>query len=138
MLRLTDQQLKHLSLKRTALLVTASLPGSAPAAEQVGAELPFSPGLYADQAEILLSNHYTSSEVKVFGAMELLEQLEVSGEQGEAKAPGGPGGGEGQLQPRSPGCLSEMRAGLDTLHHSFSQSRVNVSRRSVVKSCPTL
>ncbi|KAB0356083.1 hypothetical protein FD754_000239 [Muntiacus muntjak] len=77
MLRLTDQQLKHLSLKRTALLVTASLPGSPAPAEQAGAEVPFSPGLYADQAEILLSNHYTSSEVKVFGAMEVLEHLEV-------------------------------------------------------------
>ncbi|ELR54201.1 Nuclear pore membrane glycoprotein 210, partial [Bos mutus] len=71
------RQLKHLSLKRTALLVTASLPGSPSPAEQVGAEVPFSPGLYADQAEILLSNHYTSSEVKVFGAMEVLEHLEV-------------------------------------------------------------
>ncbi|KAF4023798.1 hypothetical protein G4228_016057 [Cervus hanglu yarkandensis] len=77
MLQLTDQQLKHLSLKRTALLVTASLPGSPSPAEQVGAEVPFSPGLYADQAEILLSNHYSSSEVKVFGAMEVLEHLEV-------------------------------------------------------------
>ncbi|DAA16796.1 TPA: nucleoporin 210 [Bos taurus] len=77
MLPLTERQLKHLSLKRTALLVTASLPGSPSPAEQVGAEVPFSPGLYADQAEILLSNHYTSSEVKVFGAMEVLEHLEV-------------------------------------------------------------
>lgn len=77
MLRLTDKQLKHLSLKRTALLVTPSLPGSHFSGEQVGAEVPFSPGLYTDQAEILLSNHYTSSEVKVFGAMEVLENLEV-------------------------------------------------------------
>lgn len=77
--RLTDKQLKHLSMKKTALLVTASLLGSHFSGEQVGAEVPFSPGLYADQAEILLSNHYTSSEVKVFGAMEILESLEVSG-----------------------------------------------------------
>uniref|UniRef100_A0A452F5S9 Nucleoporin 210 n=1 Tax=Capra hircus TaxID=9925 RepID=A0A452F5S9_CAPHI len=77
MLPLTDRQLKHLSLKRTALLVTASLLGSPSPMEQVGAEVPFSPGLYADQAKILLSNHYTSSEVKVFGAMEVLEHLEV-------------------------------------------------------------
>ncbi|KAJ8786249.1 hypothetical protein J1605_006469 [Eschrichtius robustus] len=77
MLRLTDKQLRHLSLKRTALLVTPSLPGSHFSGEQVGAEVPFSPGLYTDQAEILLSNHYTSSEVKVFGAMEVLENLEV-------------------------------------------------------------
>ncbi|XP_036893348.1 nuclear pore membrane glycoprotein 210 [Sturnira hondurensis] len=75
--RLTDKQLKHLSMKKTALLVTASLLGSHFSGEQVGAEVPFSPGLYTDQAEILLSNHYTSSEVKVFGAMEVLENLEV-------------------------------------------------------------
>ncbi|KAM5333339.1 nuclear pore membrane glycoprotein 210 [Glossophaga mutica] len=75
--RLTDKQLKHLSMKKTALLVTASLLGSHFSGEQVGAEVPFSPGLYADQAEILLSNHYTSSEVKVFGAVEVLENLEV-------------------------------------------------------------
>lgn len=76
--RLTDKQQKLLSMKKTVLLVTASLLGSHLSGEQVGAEVPFSPGLYADQAEILLSNHYTSSEVKVFGAMEILENLEVS------------------------------------------------------------
>ncbi|XP_004581422.2 nuclear pore membrane glycoprotein 210 [Ochotona princeps] len=75
--RLTDKQQRHLSLKKTALVVTASLPGSHSSTEQVGAEVPFSPGLYADQAEIFLSNHYTSSEVKVFGAVEVLESLEV-------------------------------------------------------------
>ncbi|XP_006749073.1 nuclear pore membrane glycoprotein 210 [Leptonychotes weddellii] len=75
--RLTDKQLKHLSMKKTALLVTASIPGIHIPGEHVGTEVPFSPGLYTDQAEILLSNHYTSSEVKVFGAMEILENLEV-------------------------------------------------------------
>lgn len=79
MLRLADMQLKHLSTKTTTLVVTASLPGSHFSLEQVGAEVPFSPGLYADQTEILLSNHYTSSEVKVFGAAETLESLEVRG-----------------------------------------------------------
>ncbi|KAM7132898.1 nuclear pore membrane glycoprotein 210 isoform 2-T2 [Molossus nigricans] len=75
--RLTDKQLKQLSVQRTVLLVTAALPGSHFSGEQVAAEVPFSPGLYADQAEILLSNHYPSSEVKVFGAVDVLEQLEV-------------------------------------------------------------
>ncbi|KAM6215538.1 nuclear pore membrane glycoprotein 210 [Rhynchocyon petersi] len=76
MRRLTDKQQKHLSLKKTALVVTASLAGTF-SGEQVGTEVPFSPGLYADKAEILLSNHYPSSEVKVFGAVEILENLEV-------------------------------------------------------------
>ncbi|XP_058422644.1 nuclear pore membrane glycoprotein 210-like isoform X2 [Diceros bicornis minor] len=75
--RLTDKQLRHLSTKTTALVVTASIPGSAFSGEQVGAEVPLSPGLYADQAGILLSNQHTSSEVKVFGAVEILENLEV-------------------------------------------------------------
>lgn len=66
-------------MKKTALVVTASILGGHFSGEQVGAEVPFSPGLYADQAEILLSNHHTSSEVKVFGAGEILESLEVSG-----------------------------------------------------------
>lgn len=76
--RLTDKQLKHLSMKKTSLAVTASILSSHTSVEKVGAEVPFSPGLYANQAEILLSNHYTSSEVKVFGAVEILENLEVS------------------------------------------------------------
>lgn len=78
MRRLTDKQLKHLNMKKTSLAVTASIPSSYTSVEKVGAEVPFSPGLYANQAEILLSNHYTSSEVKVFGAVESLENLEVS------------------------------------------------------------
>lgn len=76
--RLTDKQLKHLNMKKTSLAVTASIPSSHTSVEKVGAEVPFSPGLYANQAEILLSNHYTSSEVKIFGAVEILENLEVS------------------------------------------------------------
>ncbi|XP_072454357.1 nuclear pore membrane glycoprotein 210 isoform X2 [Notamacropus eugenii] len=75
--RLTDKQLKHLSMRKTALLVTASLQDSHFSGEQISAEVPFNPGLYADQTEILLSNHYMSSEVKIFGAMEILENLEV-------------------------------------------------------------
>ncbi|XP_058144859.1 nuclear pore membrane glycoprotein 210 [Dasypus novemcinctus] len=75
--RLTDKQLKHLSTRSTALVVTGSLPGSRFSGEQAGAEVPFSPGLYADQPEILLSNQDTSSEVKVFGATETLEDLQV-------------------------------------------------------------
>lgn len=76
--RLTDKQLKHLNMKKTSLAVTASMPSSRTSVEKVGAEVPFSPGLYANQAEILLSNHYPSSEVKIFGAVEILENLEVS------------------------------------------------------------
>uniref|UniRef100_A0A663MMQ2 Nucleoporin 210 n=1 Tax=Athene cunicularia TaxID=194338 RepID=A0A663MMQ2_ATHCN len=59
--RLTDKQLKHLSMSKT----------------QISTEVPFNPGFYADQTEMLLSNHYTSSDVKIFGATEILDTLEV-------------------------------------------------------------
>ncbi|XP_044881226.1 nuclear pore membrane glycoprotein 210 [Mauremys mutica] len=75
--RLTDKQLKHLSMSKTALLVTASIQGSHFSGEQISAEVPFNPGFYADQTEILLSNHYTSSDLKIFGATEILDKLEV-------------------------------------------------------------
>lgn len=76
--RLTDKQLKHLSMSKTVLRVTASIQGSHISAEQIGTEVPFNPGFYADQTEMLLSNHYTSSDVKIFGATEILDTLEVS------------------------------------------------------------
>uniref|UniRef100_A0A452UK68 Nucleoporin 210 n=1 Tax=Ursus maritimus TaxID=29073 RepID=A0A452UK68_URSMA len=65
---LTDTQLRHLSMKKTPLLVTASIAGSRVPGEHVGAEVPFSPGLYTDQAEILLSNHYTTRQAEVGAA----------------------------------------------------------------------
>ncbi|KAK2534436.1 Nup210 [Columba livia] len=73
---LTDKQLKHLSTSKAALSVTASVQGPF-SGEQISAEVPFSPGLYADQTEMVLSNRYTSSDVKIFGATEILDTLEV-------------------------------------------------------------
>uniref|UniRef100_A0A7M4FRR3 Nucleoporin 210 n=1 Tax=Crocodylus porosus TaxID=8502 RepID=A0A7M4FRR3_CROPO len=46
--------------------------------EQISTEVPFNPGFYADQTEIVLSNHYISSDMKIFGATEILNNLEVS------------------------------------------------------------
>uniref|UniRef100_A0A8D0H3J3 Nucleoporin 210 n=1 Tax=Sphenodon punctatus TaxID=8508 RepID=A0A8D0H3J3_SPHPU len=77
MRRLTDKQLKQLSMSKTALRVTASIQSSHFSGEQISAEVPFNPGLYADQTEILLSNHFASADVKIFGATEILESLEV-------------------------------------------------------------
>lgn len=76
--RLTDKQLKHLSMSKTELRVTASIQGSHFSGEQIGTEVPFNPGFYADQTEVLLSNHYPSADVKIFGATEILDTLEVS------------------------------------------------------------
>lgn len=76
--RLTDKQLKHLSMSKTALIVTASIQSSHFSGEQISTEVPFNPGFYADQTEIVLSNHYISSDVKIFGATEILNNLEVS------------------------------------------------------------
>eukprot|EP00076_Gallus_gallus_P044775 XP_025010313.1 nuclear pore membrane glycoprotein 210 isoform X3 [Gallus gallus] len=75
--RLTDKQLKHLSMSKTELRVTASIQGSHFSGEQIGTEVPFNPGFYADQTEVLLSNHYPSADVKIFGATEILDTLEV-------------------------------------------------------------
>ncbi|NWJ09888.1 PO210 protein, partial [Crypturellus undulatus] len=84
--RLTDRQLKHLSTRKTALRVAASVQGSRFSGEQISAEVPFNPGFYADQTEMLLSNHYTSSDVKIFGATEILDTLEVKCESPMVKA----------------------------------------------------
>uniref|UniRef100_A0A8C3QCD3 Uncharacterized protein n=1 Tax=Geospiza parvula TaxID=87175 RepID=A0A8C3QCD3_GEOPR len=75
---LTDKQLKHLSRGRASLRVTAALRGRAGPGQQLGTELPFNSWFYADQAEMLLSNQDTSSVLKVFGASEILDSLEVS------------------------------------------------------------
>ncbi|NXU54806.1 PO210 protein, partial [Turnix velox] len=77
MQKLTDTQLRHLSMSKTTLRVTASIQGSHFSGEQISTEVPFNPGFYADKSELLLSNHYTSSEVKIFGATEILDTLEV-------------------------------------------------------------
>lgn len=76
--RLTDRQLKQLSMSKTSLRVTVSMQGNHFSVEQTSTEVPFSPGFYVDQTEMLLSNLQTSSEVKIFGATEILDTLEVS------------------------------------------------------------
>ncbi|XP_062977318.1 nuclear pore membrane glycoprotein 210 [Elgaria multicarinata webbii] len=75
--RLADKQLKQLSMSKTALILTASVQGSHFSAEQSTAEVPFNPGFYANQTEIILSNQYTSCDVRIFGATEILQNLEV-------------------------------------------------------------
>ncbi|XP_028574807.2 nuclear pore membrane glycoprotein 210 [Podarcis muralis] len=74
--RLADKQLKQLSMSKTAVVVTASVQSSH-FSEWISAEVPFNPGFYANQTEIALNNHYTSSDVKIFGATEILENLVV-------------------------------------------------------------
>lgn len=76
--RLADQQLKQLSLSKTAVAVSASLQSSHISVEEISAEVPFNPGFHANQTEIILSNHYASSDVKIFGTTDILENLEVS------------------------------------------------------------
>ncbi|XP_009894670.2 nuclear pore membrane glycoprotein 210-like [Dryobates pubescens] len=75
--RLTDRQLKQLSMSKTSLRVTVSMQGSHFSGEEVSTEVPFNPGFYVDQTEMLLSNLHPSSEVKIFGATEILDTLEV-------------------------------------------------------------
>nr|XP_020654120.1 nuclear pore membrane glycoprotein 210 isoform X2 [Pogona vitticeps] len=75
--RLTEKHLKQLSMSKMSVIVRASIQGSHFSTEEISAEVPFNPGFYANQTEIVLTNHYTSSDVKIFGAIEILENLEV-------------------------------------------------------------
>lgn len=64
-------------MSKTAVTITPSLQSSQ-SLEQISTEVPFNPGFYANQTEFILTNHYTSSDMKIFGAAEVLENLEVS------------------------------------------------------------
>ncbi|XP_061474146.1 nuclear pore membrane glycoprotein 210 isoform X2 [Rhineura floridana] len=74
--RLTDKQFKQLSMSKTAVVVIASVQGSH-FSEWISAEVPFNPGFYVNQTEIILSNPFISSDVKIFGATEILANLVV-------------------------------------------------------------
>ncbi|XP_077181720.1 nuclear pore membrane glycoprotein 210 isoform X2 [Paroedura picta] len=75
--RLPDKQLRQLTMSKTVLVVTAAVQNGHFSIEQISAEVPFNPGFYANETEITLSNHYPSSDVKIFGATEILQNLEV-------------------------------------------------------------
>lgn len=75
---MSDQQSRVLSMSLTNVLVRAGLEGSVFSGEQVSARLPVEPGLYSDQAELLLSNLHPSAEFKVYGPMAVLSNLEVT------------------------------------------------------------
>ncbi|XP_056380163.1 nuclear pore membrane glycoprotein 210-like [Hyla sarda] len=75
--QLSESQLKHLSMGDTSLTVTASVLGSHVYREQIGALVSVYLGFYTSQKEIVLSNHYTTADIKIFGAVEVLNNLEV-------------------------------------------------------------
>ncbi|XP_036388992.1 nuclear pore membrane glycoprotein 210 isoform X2 [Megalops cyprinoides] len=75
---LTEQQRRVLALSVTQLVVRAAVEGSGFSGEQVAAQLPFSPGLYSDQKDILLSSLHPSAELTVYGTSALLSGLEVT------------------------------------------------------------
>uniref|UniRef100_A0A3Q3XAI0 BIG2 domain-containing protein n=1 Tax=Mola mola TaxID=94237 RepID=A0A3Q3XAI0_MOLML len=74
---MTDQQTRVLSMSLTNVLVKAVLEGSAFFGEQGSALLPLEPGLYSDQAELLLSNVHPSAELTIYGPNPALSTLEV-------------------------------------------------------------
>ncbi|XP_071984236.1 nuclear pore membrane glycoprotein 210 [Engystomops pustulosus] len=75
--QLSESQLKHLSMGDTSLTVTATVLGNHVYREQISALVSVYPGFYTNQKEIVLSNHYTTANVKIFGAAEVLNNLEV-------------------------------------------------------------
>ncbi|KAK5613945.1 hypothetical protein CRENBAI_014064 [Crenichthys baileyi] len=74
---MTDQQTRVLSVSMTNLLVKADLVGTVFTGEQVSTRLPIEPGLYSDQAELLLSNLHPSAEFTVYGPPTVLSNMEV-------------------------------------------------------------
>lgn len=74
----TDRQTRLLAMSMTNLLVKAVPDGSAFSGDQVTAVLPVEPGLYSDQAELLLSNLHPSAEITIYGPSVVLAYLEVS------------------------------------------------------------
>lgn len=75
--QLSESQLKHLSMGDTFLTVTATVLGNHVYSEQISALVSVYPGFYANQKEIVLSNHYTTADIKIFGSTEVLNNLEV-------------------------------------------------------------
>ncbi|XP_053325422.1 nuclear pore membrane glycoprotein 210 [Spea bombifrons] len=75
--RLAESHLRLLSMSDTSLTIVASVHGTHQYTEQISASVPVYPGFYASQKEILLNNHYTTSELKIFGPVEILKNLEV-------------------------------------------------------------
>ncbi|KAM5147759.1 nuclear pore membrane glycoprotein 210 [Mantella aurantiaca] len=78
--KLSEDQLKQISIGETSLIVTASILGNNVYQEQTSAHIPVYPGFYTHQKELLLSSHYPTTTVKIFGAVELLKSLEVKPE----------------------------------------------------------
>ncbi|XP_075689920.1 nuclear pore membrane glycoprotein 210 [Rhinoderma darwinii] len=78
--QLSESQLKHLSMGVSSLTVTATVLGINVYREQICALVYVYPGLYADPKEIVLSNHYKTADVKIFGTAEDFNNLEVKPE----------------------------------------------------------
>ncbi|XP_043080989.1 nuclear pore membrane glycoprotein 210 [Puntigrus tetrazona] len=74
---MSDQQVKVLSLSMTEVEVKAGVQGSVFSGEQISARLPVSPGIYADQTDIILSNQQPSAELTIYGPTAVLQQLDV-------------------------------------------------------------
>uniref|UniRef100_A0A672RYL9 Nucleoporin 210 n=1 Tax=Sinocyclocheilus grahami TaxID=75366 RepID=A0A672RYL9_SINGR len=74
---MSDQQVKVLSLSMTEVEVRAGVQGSLFSGEQLSVQLPVSPGIYADQTDIILSNQHPSAELTIYGTAGALQQLDV-------------------------------------------------------------
>uniref|UniRef100_A0A672NPG3 Nucleoporin 210 n=1 Tax=Sinocyclocheilus grahami TaxID=75366 RepID=A0A672NPG3_SINGR len=74
---MSEQQVKVLSLSMTEVEVRAGVQGSLFSGEQLSVRLPVSPGIYADQPDLILSNQYPSAELTIYGTPGALQQLEV-------------------------------------------------------------
>uniref|UniRef100_A0A8C5QI72 Nucleoporin 210 n=1 Tax=Leptobrachium leishanense TaxID=445787 RepID=A0A8C5QI72_9ANUR len=75
--KLSESQMELLSTIDVHLILSASLQGINFQTLQASSTVPVYAGFYANQKEIFLSNHHTKSELKIFGAAEILKYVEV-------------------------------------------------------------
>ncbi|XP_056588435.1 nuclear pore membrane glycoprotein 210 [Triplophysa dalaica] len=74
---MSEQQVKVLSMSMTDVEVTGAVQGSQFSGDQTSVRLPVSPGIYADQTEVILSNQHPSADLTVYGTAGALQQLNV-------------------------------------------------------------
>ncbi|KAA0706727.1 Nuclear pore membrane glycoprotein 210 [Triplophysa tibetana] len=74
---MSEQQVKVLSMSMTDVEVTGAVQGSQFSGDHTSVRLPVSPGIYADQTEVILSNQHPSAYLTVYGTAGALQQLNV-------------------------------------------------------------
>ncbi|KAM9324460.1 nuclear pore membrane glycoprotein 210 [Gastrophryne carolinensis] len=78
--KLSEDLLKQIGTGDAALIVTTSIAGNHNYQEQTSAQVPVYPGFYTNQKEIVIGSPFSTAMVKIFGAVNVLKNLEVKPE----------------------------------------------------------